>query len=257
MSDDQDNHVSKGPGEDRHAQWEPLEQDEHQRQVSGLLNLASTLRQRVRGQVRILDLGCGNGRTLIPLCREGHVCVGLDRDPESTGAVERRCRIEGLTPGQTPTFIEHDFLALPWPVTDRPFHMVTCLGRTFMQVHETNEAIALVRQIAGVMAGGLEPGLFVIDNIPGELWPLVTDGSWCTGVAEDGSSQMVWDACDNVFAIRYGPAIRPESDHPDAQDIVRYRLWTMGELRLLAAVCGLRAPVVDVQAGLIWFERSA
>ena len=41
---------------------------------------------------RILDLACGSGRLLVPLLRDGHDVLGLDRSPEMLVAAARRVR---------------------------------------------------------------------------------------------------------------------------------------------------------------------
>jgi SAM-dependent methyltransferase len=46
----------------------------------------------------ILDLGCGTGRLLVPLLRDGHMVVGLDHSSEMLTAANRR--IHGLSPGR-------------------------------------------------------------------------------------------------------------------------------------------------------------
>lgn len=47
------------------------------------------LRGRVTAGMRILDAGCGSGRNLVYLLREGYEVFGVDQDPESVGQVRR------------------------------------------------------------------------------------------------------------------------------------------------------------------------
>jgi SAM-dependent methyltransferase len=46
----------------------------------GVVRLAKRLR-RERGRARVLDVGCGEGRHLISMAREGHRAIGIDYEP--------------------------------------------------------------------------------------------------------------------------------------------------------------------------------
>lgn len=56
---------------------------------------------------RLLELGCGSGRVLLPLARAGGAVIGVDRDP---AALEILRQTAG---GQLPPVIRADFTALP------------------------------------------------------------------------------------------------------------------------------------------------
>ena len=47
------------------------------------------LRKRIRGGMRILDAGCGGGRNVIYLLREGYEVFGVDRDAQAVDEVRR------------------------------------------------------------------------------------------------------------------------------------------------------------------------
>jgi len=47
------------------------------------------LRGRVAPGVRVLDAGCGSGRNLVYLLREGYEVFGVDSDPQAIGGVRR------------------------------------------------------------------------------------------------------------------------------------------------------------------------
>ncbi|SMF82686.1 Methylase involved in ubiquinone/menaquinone biosynthesis [Paenibacillus uliginis N3/975] len=49
-------------------------------------------------QGRILEVGCGSGRVLIPLLRSGNLVDGLDNSGEMLDSCRSRCTDEGLTP---------------------------------------------------------------------------------------------------------------------------------------------------------------
>ena len=64
--------------------------------------------------------------------------------------------------------------------------------------------------------------------------------------------QLVWAEADNVLSLRTGIEIDPQSTTV-REDEVRYRLWSRGELELLARASGWKAPRTAEDAYLIVF----
>lgn len=221
------------------ADWfdasEPHDPELAQRQLDGLLQLLSPAPRRV------VDLGCGDGRVLAPLAAAGHHVIGLDRN----GVVLDRCA-ERLAEDAQVTLHRADFLE-PWPELGGPVDAVCCLGNTLMTVADVDDAVTLLVTARSHLAPG---GCFVMDDSAGELWPLLAEGDWQTGVSEDGTAQMVWSEDDAVFTLRTDGAVDLGewqiigSDRP-------LRLWTMGALRLLARCTGLSAPQRVADSGLL------
>jgi SAM-dependent methyltransferase len=56
----------------------------------------------------ILDLACGSGRLLLPLLRDGHEVVGLDRSPQMLAAARRRLRRLSASRQQRCTLLRAD-----------------------------------------------------------------------------------------------------------------------------------------------------
>ena len=56
----------------------------------------------------ILDLACGSGRLLVPLLRDGHRVIGLDRSPEMLAAAARRVQRLAATRRQRCTLVRAD-----------------------------------------------------------------------------------------------------------------------------------------------------
>jgi len=98
--------------------------------------------------------------------------------------------------------------------------------------------LATLKRIRSSLASG---GAFVIDAFCEPLWREVAEGYWQSGVAEDGGSQLVWASGDNVLAFRGVDEIDEDSWEPKPTDRV-LRLWSMGELRLLAHAAGFIEP---------------
>jgi hypothetical protein len=66
---------------------------------------------------------------------------------------------------------------------------------------------------------------------------------------------MVWSVGDEVVALRRGDAVDPE-DWEVREDDRRFRLWSMGSLRLLALSSGWGGPEVDRSGALLVFGTT-
>ncbi len=240
MVRDESQGTHEGP---ENPDWEPLEDEIHEAQIAWLLHTAAEMHESSGRPVRILELGCGSGRAIVPLAQAGYECTGIDRDSEAIAACRARL-------GEAATLIEAEFTE-GLRAAGEGYDLVLCLGHTFMLVHDPLEALALLCNAARALAPG---GRIVLDDIAGELWPNVADGSWVTGMADDGSSQLIWAQRDNVLAVREGEAVDEEADFLQEGDRL-LRLWTFGEMRLLAAGAGLSEPVVEEGAWVVWMGR--
>jgi SAM-dependent methyltransferase len=203
---------------------EPLAPDSSSAQIIGALALVG------REPRRVLELGCGAGRVLVPLAEAGHDVTGIDRDGAQLTVCRRRLG------GRQARLVAGDF-ARPWPDDLGAFDFVCCLGNTFMMVWDVDAAVALLRRVEASLA---PRGAFVIDDIPGQLWPELTCGNWLSGTDEDGLLQMVWAEDDAVFELRRGDDV-DEDDWTIGPPERRMRLWTMGALRLAGSAAGLSA----------------
>lgn len=214
---------------------QPLDPQQSAIQIATLLDLLGPL------PLKVLDLGCGSGRILRELLRAGHTMTGIDRD----GQLLKACR-EKLEDEERVKLIEGDFLSMNLAAFG-PFDVVCCLGNTFALVHDVGDAVALMRKIVSALGEG---GLFVLDDLPGDLWPELTEGNWQAGVSEDGDSQLIWDPADAVFAIRQGAAVDTENWEFKESD-TRLRMWTLGSLTLAGVAAGLSAPQRQAGASLL------
>lgn len=218
--------------------WFPLDEAQHATQLQGLTALLDA--------GPILDLGCGDGRVLVPLTQAGFEVVGIDRDEQALARCAKRLgRLEARL--LCADFLDHD-----WgdPRIDR-FAAVLCLGNTFLLLHDVERAVELMRRLCGLLPPG---GCVYLDAFCAEMWREVAEGNWQEGVSEDGEMQLLWAAGDNVIALREGEAADETCEEIGPDDKL-YRLWTLGELRLLGGLCGLAGPKVLADYHLMRFVR--
>ena len=182
---------------------------------------------------RILDLGCGHGRSILQVARAGCDVVGMDCNVESLD----RCRSMLQQSGVDAQLILQDVLA-PWTDMGPPFDLVICLGNTFMLFWDLDEATGLLTRCREHLAPG---GMVVIDDIPSEFQPEVQSGNWATGFSPGADMQMIWAEDDSVFTIRSGDAMDEEAWFL-REDDVHLRLWNDQSLAQVASAAGLSGP---------------
>ena len=209
------------------------------------------LRELFKGKShRLLDLGCGTGRVLVPLAGDGHDCVGVDSDPRTI----EMCHAELKSINADAALIEADFV-LDWPdnlQSAAPFDAVLCLGNTLMTIVDFDAAIEVLCRTQEVLLPG---GAVILDDIPGDFWPELTEGNWQSGVSPDGDMQIIWNEADPVFALRQGHAVDTECwDFKD--DDRRFRLWTTSLLQLVARQVGLSGVERRPDVGLVLLRKS-
>jgi len=108
------------------------------------------LRGRFDGRRRVLDAGCGDGRNLVYLLRQGFTCFGIDRLPAS---IERlKSAAASLAPGvPADNFQVGELTHLPWP--DASMDVVICSAVLHFAEDETHFA-AMVTELWRVVAPG-------------------------------------------------------------------------------------------------------
>lgn len=219
------------------SEWMPLEAEDHAAQLAAVFLLAQ---ESGRGS-RLLDIGAGTGRVAHPLAQRGHHVVALDNH---SGALERLGHAQ-----VTPVFADALDPALDLRALG-PFDGALCLGHTFMLFHDVLAALGMLRRVRAALNPG---GWFAIDYFAAQVWRDVADGDWQTGLSEDDQWQFIWSGDDNTAVIRHGAEVRPRDWDIGPGDRL-LRLWTPGELRLLAAGSGFLPPEQDGTGALLVFR---
>jgi SAM-dependent methyltransferase len=101
----------------------------------------------------ILDLGCGTGRLAIPLCRDGHVVVGLDRAaPMLARAAARRARLARPARRRL-LLVRGDLGHLPLGARAR-FAMAVAAFHTVQHLRTDGELVRFFRGVRAALATG-------------------------------------------------------------------------------------------------------
>ncbi len=222
------------------SDWLPLDPEDHAAQLAAVMRLAHG---PPRAQ-RILDLGAGTGRLATPLAQRGHDVCAIDLLPEALERIEhtgvQRVHADILDASL-------DLAALG------SFHGALCLGHTFMLFHDVERALDLMRRVRRAILPG---GWLAIDHFSAQVWRQIADGDWQTGLSDDDEWQFIWTGDDNTAVIRYGPDVRPNEWDVREDDRV-LRLWTPGELALLAHASGFAPPSPDPTGALLIFSAPS
>jgi len=215
--------------------WLPMDQEQSRVQIAAILELLEA------EPLDVVDVGCGDGRLLVPLAVAGHRVVGIDLDPKAINTCAAHCADTDIDA----QLIDGDFFEL-LPLTE-PVDVIVCCGQTFMLISDVDQGVAALRLFKESLRDG---GMVILDDIPGDLWPEVAQGRWANGVNKEESLQLIWANNDAVFTIREGDAVDPDSWELGENDLP-LRLWTMGALRLAAQLAGLSAPEVQVEGAVL------
>lgn len=220
----------------------PLEPEEHERQISGLVALIPT-------GVRVIDIGAGLGRVAIPLAERGCDVLAIDTEPAWLAGVE------GATSDLDPPVrtrvcdvLESD-AELEHPAG--PADVVLILGNTLALFHDVRACAGLLARLRGVLAPG---GAVYIDHAHDGVWDEVAQGNWQEGLSEEGDLRLVWSRGDSVVALRAEEDARRDGPMDDRDEPMR--LWSWGALRLLALASGFSDPEPLSAHHLVRFRPS-
>ena len=129
--------------------------------------------------LRVLELGCGTGRLLIPLVRDGHTVLGVDR----SASMLRRCAeriaapaILGRAARSRARLVRADFRHLPIGPEARDtssepearFPLILCPFNSFMHLYTRQDVEACLAEVRRLLA---PDGIFALDVLnPDPAW---------------------------------------------------------------------------------------
>lgn len=118
------------------------------------------LARRQRG--RVLELGCGTGRLLVPLARAGADMTGIDR---SVPMLDRaRVRARGLARQARPSLVRGDIRALPFAASS--FDAVIAPYGMLQSLLRDRDLSAALREAARVLRRGALLGVDLVPDLP-------------------------------------------------------------------------------------------
>lgn len=176
--------------------------------------------QRGGAPLRILELGCGSGRLLVPLLRDGHQVVGIDRSAAMLGRCAARIATLGRAARQRGQLVRADFRHLPLSGAER-FPLIVCPFNGFMHLYTRQDVEQCLAQIRRLLAPG---GLLAFDVLnPDPAW-LARDPlrRWSrtrfrhpqTGEPLIYTTNHIYDAAAQIAFIRI--YYEPDLDRPAA-----------------------------------------
>jgi SAM-dependent methyltransferase len=125
-------------------------------------------RRRLGGPGRILELGCGSGRVTVPLARDGHQVVAVDRSPRMLEQLRSRMASLPAAVATRITPVEGDLRSFEIPDRGAEFRLAIAAFNVLEHLYTRGEVDACLRRVATHLAPG---GAFVFDvQLPDLAW---------------------------------------------------------------------------------------
>ena len=170
--------------------------------------------------LRVLELGCGSGRLLVPLVRDGCQVIGVDRSAAMLARCAERLARRGRAAQGRAQLVRADFRALPLAdgAAER-FPLIVCPFNGFMHLYTRHDVEQCLAEVRRLLAPG---GLFAFDVLNPDLGWLVRDPlrRWSrtrfrhpgTGERLVYTTNHVYDAAAQVAWIRIYYEADPAAD---------------------------------------------
>jgi SAM-dependent methyltransferase len=109
----------------------------------------------------VLDLACGTGRLLVPLLRDGHRVVGLDRSPAMLARAAARLRRCAAVTRARGALVRGDLRALPFGAEH--FTLALCAFHSVQHLISDSEILTFLRSVRRALRPG---GWIAFDLLP-------------------------------------------------------------------------------------------
>ncbi|GGO06238.1 class I SAM-dependent methyltransferase [Saccharibacillus kuerlensis] len=176
----------------------------------------------------ILEIGCGTGRTAIPLAESGYKVTGIDLQEEMLESARSKAEAKNVAP----EWIAGDITMLNLPVPAGFGYMTGNVFQHFLSNEDQNRLLAAAAR--NLKSGGV----FLFDTrFPGseELMQPETEEFWRTVTRSDGSKTDLYTIAryDALNQIQHYTTIRRSEDGFEERTQVRLRYTYPQELRRL------------------------
>lgn len=166
----------------------------------------------------VLDVGCGTGRVALDLAVRGHAVVGVDSDPDLTGALAARARAGSLAVRAHAADARALALDGRFPLAILPMQVAQLLGGPDGRAAMLT-ALARHLEPGGLVAAALADPF---DAVPaGEARPPLPDVLEIDGWVLSSTPVAVHDEGDAVAIDRLRQAVSPEGDLTEELATVR------------------------------------
>jgi SAM-dependent methyltransferase len=201
-------------------------------------------RRRLGGPGRILELGCGSGRVTIPLARDGHHVVALDRSPEMLDRL--RARIAAIPAAAAARITPAEADLRDFTVPGPRFPLAVAAFNVLEHLYTRGEVDACLRRVADHLT---PDGVFAFDvQLPDLAWLLRDPGKrWARTRFTDPSTKRPmlystnhdYDPVSQIVLIRiyYDPV---DGDGPGRVVQLSQRKFFPAELEALVSHAGMR-----------------
>ena len=233
-------------GSREHYEDAALYDHEYRRRRADVTFYRELARRHLGGSGRILELGCGSGRVTIPLARDGHEVVALDRSPAMLDRLRARIAALPAAARGRITPLEADLRAFDVLSAGGPFRLAIAAFNVLEHLYTRGEVDACLRRVAAHLAPG---GAFVFDvQLPDLAW-LIRDPArrWARTRFTDPttkrrmlySTNHDYDPVSQIALIRiyYDPL---EGTGPGRVVQLSQRKFFPAELEALVAHAGMR-----------------
>lgn len=163
-----------------------------------------TLAARLAGEV--LELGCGSGRLLVRLCREGHTVTGVDLSRTMLDRCRERLSHAGARAAGRATLVRADFRKLS---LGRRFPLVVCPFNAFMHLYTRDDVERFLAAVRAHLAPGgtfvfdvMNPDLAWLSRDPTKRWARTRFRDPRTGERMIYETDLVYDAPLQIAFMR-------------------------------------------------------
>jgi SAM-dependent methyltransferase len=154
----------------------------------------------------ILELGCGSGRTLLPLVRDGWRVTGVDAAPAMLERCRQRLARLGKEAATRATLVRADFREL---ALGERFPLVICPFNAFMHLYTREDVERFLAVVHAHLAPGglfafdvLNPDLAWLSRDPNRRWARTRFRHPRTGRMSYYSTSLTYDAALQVAFMR-------------------------------------------------------